>query len=430
MFCRYCGRKLEEGEVCYCQEKNVTVKQPKKQKKRNRKRFVLWAVIVPLIVILIVGFAVLIFWWRENASIVNKDSMSTEESAVSNTETDTESEYVNSTESESVAEESNMLTEESELDTEQKQTETETDILEETEATEKSTNEPETEAVVIDVENEILPIREQYNNIVANMVGEKYSEVALHDGIVAYCDESELKAITVPLGVDSIEYRRFYYYSNGKLIFSYYENEDTHRFYFKEDKLIRWRYSKDAAEVNEAINHDLEYSEEYFSWSKIVQDESDLLKMELGNGSVPQFDMGNVESISATSALSEYGMTHSANRVADGDASTAWVEGADGQGIGESITFQFSGYHLVWGMRINAGYQKSSDLYQKNSRPKKLKVSYSDGISESYDLQDINDIQEIKFRSTTLTDSITVTIESVYEGTKYEDVSISEISFF
>ena len=136
-----------------------------------------------------------------------------------------------------------------------------------------------------------------------------------------------------------------------------------------------------------------------------------------------------VASVSATSALSEYGMTHEASRVVDGDLTTGWSEGAEGQGIGESITLTFEENSLVEGIIIYAGYQKSEELYQKNSRPKQITLTFSDGTELIYELEDVNDAQIISFADGIAAESITITIDSVYEGTAYEDTVITEICF-
>lgn len=138
----------------------------------------------------------------------------------------------------------------------------------------------------------------------------------------------------------------------------------------------------------------------------------------------------HVTSITASSSLAEYNMTHSPERVMDGSLSTAWVEGASGQGESETITICFDANCRVSGMRINAGYQKSADLYSKNSRPSVLRVIYTDGTTEDCALQDINGMQEIHFSREMVTGSISLMIVSVYPGTKYSDTVISEIQFF
>lgn len=143
-----------------------------------------------------------------------------------------------------------------------------------------------------------------------------------------------------------------------------------------------------------------------------------------------RFSMNNITNISATSSLAEQNMIHSPERLTDGDISTAWVEGVDGQGIGQTVKFSFDRSYYLKGITIRAGYQKNEDVYAKNSRPKDVTITYSDGSSEQHTLQDINDVQEIILTSNLATDSISVTIESVYAGNKYEDTVITEVSIY
>lgn len=141
-------------------------------------------------------------------------------------------------------------------------------------------------------------------------------------------------------------------------------------------------------------------------------------------------DMSKIDSISATSALSEYDMTYSPDRAIDGDLATAWVEGVDGPGEHEAIVCRFNDAYQVSGFHINAGYQKNQDIYSKNSRPAQIQVTDDEGQKYLYDLQDLNGVQTIEFTAPLKTNSITIEIISVYYGTKYEDTAISEISFF
>lgn len=140
--------------------------------------------------------------------------------------------------------------------------------------------------------------------------------------------------------------------------------------------------------------------------------------------------MEGITSVKATSELSENNMVHSADRICDGDLKKAWVEGTSEQGIGESITFDFEDNYCVSGMIINAGYQKTKDLYYKNSRPKKIKIVISDGSYSEVELKDIYGKQKIKFDKPVVTNQIVITIEDIYEGNKYQDTAISEISWY
>lgn len=306
-----------------------------------------------------------------------------------------------------------------------------TDSVEEIDLPEE-TIEEETimESLDVDVEQEVLWIREKYNDIVENIAEDQYEEYSLQDGIIAYCDDSELQAVVVSKNVNQNSYRRFYYYCENELIFAYYEGNDAHRLYFYDEHLMRWRYSKDATNAQDAINYDLDRTEKYLELESAALGESDDLKEKvLSMISIP-FNMSKIEKISATSELAEYNMVHSAERIADGDSSTAWVEGVAGMGVGEMVSIYFDGEYLIQGISIGAGYQKNMDLYDKNSRPAEICISFSDGTYEVHTLKDINDYQDVVFDKVKYTDYISLTIEAVYPGSKYEDTVISEVYIY
>lgn len=137
-----------------------------------------------------------------------------------------------------------------------------------------------------------------------------------------------------------------------------------------------------------------------------------------------------VSSITSTSALAEYGMVHSPERLMDGDMTTAWVEGTSGNGEGEIVTFTLNGTYMLSGFTINGGYQKNSDLYGKNSRPSQIELSLSDGTVESFAIADAEGKQEFKLSEPKAVTNISLKIVSVYAGWKYTDTAITEISFY
>ena len=135
-----------------------------------------------------------------------------------------------------------------------------------------------------------------------------------------------------------------------------------------------------------------------------------------------------VSSVRATSEYTDEDGTYTAEQIADGDISTAWVEGADGQGIGESVTLTLDRAYLLSGFEINAGYQKNDDLYGKNSRPGEITITYSDGAKEKYTLEDLNDTQAVYFDQPIETDRLTIRLDFVYPGSTYADTAISEFT--
>lgn len=141
----------------------------------------------------------------------------------------------------------------------------------------------------------------------------------------------------------------------------------------------------------------------------------------------PEVRMRDVEDVTASSYLSEKNIKHVPDLIMDGDTTTAWVEGVDGNGDGESITFTFGDLYAVSDIKIWNGYQKSEDLYYKNARPAELELEFSDGSTERISLQDTSSgFQEFALERH-VTSYVKVKIISTYEGSKYEDTVISEI---
>ena len=124
----------------------------------------------------------------------------------------------------------------------------------------------------VDVEKQVLEIREEYNNIVENINNGNYLKKVSTDGIILYMDGTVVKAVTVP---DSItgHYDEYFYFNNDEsLMFAYYEANDAHRFYFLSEALIRWRYSERATNAQDAVNHDMEKgNSEYTNWDNSVR---------------------------------------------------------------------------------------------------------------------------------------------------------------
>lgn len=146
---------------------------------------------------------------------------------------------------------------------------------------------------------------------------------------------------------------------------------------------------------------------------------------------IPAFQRSDVAEIYGSSFLQEKNRSHTPERIFDGNLSTAWVEGVAGQGIDQWITMDFIGERKVEGLIIHNGYHKSEKLYYENSRPKEIVLQFSNGEEETFTLMDEGrEVQKLKFSKTQVTDFITLTIKSVYPGSKYEDTVISEIDCY
>lgn len=144
-----------------------------------------------------------------------------------------------------------------------------------------------------------------------------------------------------------------------------------------------------------------------------------------------------VKSISATSQLNDTAdKTYSPSNLIDGNPATAYVEGAEGTGVGESLTFQFglTPYYIteiVWA----PGYQASEDLLEKNGYPTDLTFKteeVSHGIEAVPSPLCIGSTVTFALPEPMYVDAdgVEMIIENAEAGTTYEDTCISEMEFY
>ncbi|MGN9167659.1 hypothetical protein DX902_03640 [Paenibacillus jamilae] len=134
-----------------------------------------------------------------------------------------------------------------------------------------------------------------------------------------------------------------------------------------------------------------------------------------------------VHQIKASSTLPSKGtQTYDAKNLVDRDSSTAWCEGVNGNGEGETIVLDLGSLQKVNGIQIINGYAKSEKSYRENNRVQQLKLEFSDG--SSLEMNDFNTRK--KFKEPIHTSFIKLTILSVERGTKYQDTCISDIRLF
>jgi hypothetical protein len=122
------------------------------------------------------------------------------------------------------------------------------------------------------------------------------------------------------------------------------------------------------------------------------------------------------------------------NYVADDDPTTAWVEGAPGSGAGEWIQIHLTPLDKTTHVRLHVrdGYQKSKSLFTANARAKQVtlrllpsKATATATFADKDGWQDI----AIDQPSGPIT-AVELHVDSVYEGTKYADMCISDIDVF
>jgi hypothetical protein len=133
---------------------------------------------------------------------------------------------------------------------------------------------------------------------------------------------------------------------------------------------------------------------------------------------------------------SRYEENYHPSYVLDDNPATAWVEGAQGFGEGESITLPLSPVRNARAIRLRIwnGYQKSMHLWTKNAMPQDIEVTVLDAqkgdvttVKET--LAKVQGPQElvIELPAGRTLAGVRITIDSVYPGEKYDDTCISDI---
>ncbi len=145
---------------------------------------------------------------------------------------------------------------------------------------------------------------------------------------------------------------------------------------------------------------------------------------------------GGPYKITASSYLKAQGkFTYQPDNLHDFNLLTAWVPDTAGGVIGEKINFHFEPLSpRVNEVIIYNGYIKNKELWQANSRAKRIKVYINNKPYAILELQDVTASQSFKIdpvRSKDSTKDLILTFEivEIYKGSKYNDVVISEINF-
>ncbi|MDQ3974382.1 MAG: hypothetical protein M3276_08640, partial [Actinomycetota bacterium] len=136
--------------------------------------------------------------------------------------------------------------------------------------------------------------------------------------------------------------------------------------------------------------------------------------------------------VSASSELAadhDAGLTYAARNTIDGDLATAWNDGVGGVGVGETLTYTFA--QPVRLVRVDAvnGYAKSPRRYVENARVRRATLS-TDATSFPVTFADRYRLWQSFSLDAAPTSSLTVEIESVYAGSTYRDVALTEFAFW
>ena len=107
---------------------------------------------------------------------------------------------------------------------------------------------------------------------------------------------------------------------------------------------------------------------------------------------------------------------------------TAWSEGAKGAGVGEWIELSPEVPKPLAAIEMDPGYFKSEELFQANTRPKKVRVELNGEHSFTAMVQDARVTCHIPIQGYSKpVKTIRMTFQEVWPGKKYEDLCVSAI---
>ncbi|KFE70200.1 NADase-type glycan-binding domain-containing protein [Hyalangium minutum] len=160
-----------------------------------------------------------------------------------------------------------------------------------------------------------------------------------------------------------------------------------------------------------------------------------------GVAAAGEFHRLYAEEASASSFLksnwNKYEENYHPSYVLDDDPKTAWVEGAEGDGIGESLTIPVSDLRSARAIRlvIFNGYQKSSNLLSANAAAKQLTVTVAGpggqpSAKKQLTLERKMGPQSFDIPVTAGVAEVVLTLDSVHPGSKYRDTCISDVQVF
>ena len=124
---------------------------------------------------------------------------------------------------------------------------------------------------------------------------------------------------------------------------------------------------------------------------------------------------------------SQFGNSYGVQNLFAGSTGDAWVEGRDGNGVGEWITIEFDAMRLVKSITVRNGYQKSSDIFQKNNRVRQLRAVFSQGETQTYTLRDSLGSEVLTLSKPIRAYWVKFVIDEVWAGNKYTDTALTKL---
>lgn len=188
-----------------------------------------------------------------------------------------------------------------------------------------------------------------------------------------------------------------------------------------------WKFDNLEPTLASDLELALSYSEE--SYARGFEDGAGPVYMYRRVGPVWYFESSDY-TVKASSTLPASGETnYQADNVKTMDPTTAWVEGAKDDGVGEWIELTAKKPKKLDHLRVENGYAKDPELWQRNNRVARVKVTLNDGKSFEASLPDTMEDAKILLKDfPEPVEKVRLEILAVHRGTKYRDTAISRIA--
>lgn len=123
----------------------------------------------------------------------------------------------------------------------------------------------------------------------------------------------------------------------------------------------------------------------------------------------------------------QHGFTYGPEKLLDGRLETAWSPAGSVDGIGEWLLVKFPSPRAVKAINLLNGYHKNQSIFLRNSRLRGFVIRTSSGWSKAGEFKDEAGLQRISIDDPSQIVWLQLAIRSVYSGSKYRDVAITEL---
>jgi len=123
----------------------------------------------------------------------------------------------------------------------------------------------------------------------------------------------------------------------------------------------------------------------------------------------------------------QHGFTYGPEKLLDGRLETAWSPEGSVDGIGEWLLVKFPAPRAVRAINLLNGYHKNQSIFSRNSRVRGFVIRTSSGWSKIGELNDEAGPQRISIDDPSQIVWLQLAIRSVYSGSQYRDVAITEL---